>query len=156
MGCSFAGFRKTTQDTVEKETFDPLIYPDDIELEAELFPEEKTVSPSGYRYTPVGDTLQELFSEPDTTGTSDTITKHRKWIYQIEVFSSPSRQEVMTKKNEVQGRVEYPVSVVFEAPFYRVRVGNLGTIHEAEVLRTELKKMGYSSAFWVRKFLEEE
>ncbi len=156
IGCSFVGFHKTTQDTPEKETFDPLIYPDDIDLDAELFPGEKTISTSGYRYTPMSDSLRDWISEPDTAGAMEDTTKPRKWIYQIEVFSSPSRQEVMAKKDEVQRRVEYPVTIVFEAPFYRVRVGNLATIYEAETLRSGLKKMGYRSAFWVRRSPEEE
>ena len=155
-GCSLMGLRKTAQDIHVEEVFDPLIYPDDIDLEAELFPGEKTISPSGYRYTPMGDSLTERFSEPDTTGVREATAKPRKWIYQIEIFSSSSRQEVMAKRDEVQGLVEYSVSVVFEAPFYRVRVGNLRTIQEAEAIRIEMKRMGYRSAFWVRRSLEEE
>ena len=76
------------------------------------------------------------------------------WVYQIEVFSSGSRQEVIKKKEEIQRRIELPVSIIFEAPFYRIRIGKLPSIQEAEDLRNKFKRMGYKSAFWVRTSIE--
>ena len=149
-GCGFISGNKTKKDEISGEVFDPLMYPDDIDLDKELFPVDRGESSSGYRYTPGIEILRNAAGSADTSAASSSSDVIIEWVYQIEVFSSGSRQEVLKKKEEIQRRIELPVSIIFEAPFYRIRIGNLPSIQEAEDLRNKFKRMGYKSAFWVR------
>ena len=155
-GCGVISSNNSQKEEILEEVFDPLIYPDDIDLDKELFSLDNGESSSGYIYTPEIDTLRNAAESADTsvTESSSDLTMEPIWVYQIEVFSSGSRQEVIKKKEEIQRRIELPVSIIFEAPFYRIRVGNLPSIQEAEDLRNKFKRMGFKSAFWVRTSVE--
>ena len=46
--------------------------------------------------------------------------------------------------------LNYKVYLIFEAPFYKIRVGDFRTMHEAESLRDLAKEYGYNESFPVK------
>jgi hypothetical protein len=65
-----------------------------------------------------------------------TITRYR-----IQVFSSSKRQKVLKKKSELQQQYpDYDYQLIYEAPYFKLRVGNYQDIWEAKRVRHKLSE----------------
>ncbi len=71
--------------------------------------------------------------------------------FRVQIFSAKSQlaaEGVQTEAREQLGRDD--VYLVLEAPYFKVRVGNLRTRKEAEALVKKVKEKGYDAAFSAR------
>ncbi len=81
-------------------------------------------------------------SAANTPTASRTATS--RGVFRVEVFADNSRQakaQATAKRRSVQGRFpQYPVSLAFESPFWRVRVGEFRSRSDAEAAMAEIRQ----------------
>ena len=81
----------------------------------------------------------EAVPQSETT----TIKPGRNILYGVEVYSDNSRDaktHATARRRNMQSRFpQYPSVLVFESPFWRVRVGNFSSRGEAEAVMAEIK-----------------
>jgi hypothetical protein len=50
----------------------------------------------------------------------------------------------------LEPRVKYPIYLVFNAPYYKLMIGDFIKRADADIILTRLKEMGYNDAWVVR------
>ena len=70
--------------------------------------------------------------------------------WRVQIFATTDYERASLVKEEAESLFGLPVYLKFEAPYYKVRVGDCRTRTEAEALRREAIRLGYTSAFPVR------
>ena len=70
--------------------------------------------------------------------------------FKVQVFASRFSHSADSLKAVLDEKVDEDVSIVFDAPVYKVRVGNFVARNEAEKMRMNLVKFGYDTAWIVR------
>ena len=70
--------------------------------------------------------------------------------FKVQVFASRFSHSADSLKVVLDEKVDEDVSIVFDAPVYKVRVGNFVARNEAEKMRINLVKFGYDTAWIVR------
>jgi len=68
--------------------------------------------------------------------------------YRVQIFASSDRNRAESAAAEARQRFAEPVYIEFEAPLYKVRVGDCATRHEADTLKERAGAQGYDGA-WV-------
>lgn len=149
-GCGIPGV-KTVTPPVEStgDFFDPFRYGDEFTINAQASPESAgdTVHPqpdeSSAQNAP-GDT-----NSPRQTndGRSSAASPGSGYRVQIGIDENKERMEKLVQY--ARSRIDYPVYLEFEPPFYRVRVGDFRTRAEAEQCVRLLKSDGFENALWV-------
>ena len=69
--------------------------------------------------------------------------------FRVQVFACAAREGAENVRREVAGRIDAPTYVEYEAPYYRVRVGDCRTEAECRELEARLRLAGYPSAWTV-------
>lgn len=69
--------------------------------------------------------------------------------FRVQVFACAARDGAESVRREVAGRIDAPTYVEYEAPYYRVRVGDCRTEAECRDLEARLRQAGYASAWTV-------
>lgn len=147
---SCASMKKTTAPAAAKEqaksgafdeSFDPLtLKDDDIVISGKKeqpAPEQKTASPT-------------------TASKSSKITAGELQEtdgFRVQLFATRSIETATVgqqKAEQLFGARHQKVYLIFETPFYKLRIGDLLSRKEAEQLRDEAKTYGYDQAFIVR------
>jgi len=122
---------------VIREEFDPLSLDDDdvlAELRQALRAKKDTaVVPS------------EGPALPDTSEEVEYVQGYR-----VQIFASTDPQAAKRMKEEAGGIFKEGVYVEFEAPYYKVRIGDCLTPVEAEALLRKVQREGYRGSFVVR------
>ncbi|OGJ85015.1 MAG: hypothetical protein A2268_13745 [Candidatus Raymondbacteria bacterium RifOxyA12_full_50_37] len=67
--------------------------------------------------------------------------------FRIQVYATTDFKEAERKKEDLQLGIEDRVYVVYEAPFYKIRVGNFETEAKVKDLKKTLGEMGYET--WI-------
>jgi HlyD family secretion protein len=67
----------------------------------------------------------------------------------VQVFASRSRAAAAGVRADLAARFGLPVAVEFEAPYYKVRVGDCRTRRGGEELQAQVRAAGYAAAFIV-------
>jgi hypothetical protein len=70
--------------------------------------------------------------------------------FKIQILAGPNEQQVKKEKNNLAPKIDLPLSVSFEAPYYKLFAGNFSQHSEAESWCAQLKDMGYNDAWIVR------
>jgi hypothetical protein len=70
--------------------------------------------------------------------------------FTVQVLASSLEQQVRQEKRTVSAKVKFPVSMGFDAPYYKLFVGDFAERGEAENVLAQIKKMGYNDAWIVR------
>ena len=70
--------------------------------------------------------------------------------FKVQVFATRFAHSADSIKSGLDKKVNEGVSIVFDAPVYKVRVGNFVTRNEAENMKINLVKFGYDTAWIVR------
>lgn len=121
------------------ETFDPLsLDDDDIVIE----PSAKMTSKPAEQPSPdqPADIAQKSVVEHETDG------------WRVQIFVSNNFENATVKQEQAKIQFEargHKVYLIFEAPYYKIRVGDLTERNLAEDLRDEAREMGYNQAFLV-------
>ncbi len=137
MGCT--GRAVISQKPVLEEQFDPLSLQDD-----DIWEELKQPVPAAPETTLAG---------PDRQAVTDTSQIEQfRYIqgFRVQIFASPDRQMALEIKQRAESLLEENLYLEFEAPYYKVRVGDCLSSAEAETLVKKIRKKGYSDAFRVR------
>jgi hypothetical protein len=146
IGCSAStGSRYETKKETEKETstevtkevtedFDITPYQTEIEIEAPPVATDKLPSDVWYGYN---DSLAQL--QKQIVGTTDG--------YRVQVLSTDDLDEANRIRAEVYEKTtRKEVYVIFEPPFYKVKVGDFTSKSEADNLRFKLNQLGYTES----------
>ncbi len=136
---------KVTSNSPYDESFDPLsLEDDDIVIEKQV---HEPVSPK----TP----LKNVGTEQNTKSPipDSLITYHQADGFRVQIFAGRNIEvatmaQAQAKENFTKRGIN--VYLIFEAPFYKLRIGDFTNRDEAEKLRTLAKRLGYKSAFIAR------
>jgi len=69
--------------------------------------------------------------------------------FQVQVFASRAHEAATAMRDELAAQWQEPVSLDFEAPYYKVRIGNCKSEAACSQLQQALRDAGYVSAFTV-------
>ncbi len=75
--------------------------------------------------------------------------------YRLQIFESSSVEEANWTLRKFERSLKDSVYMVFEAPLYKLRLGNFVTKKEAEKQKTNLNKKGYKNIWIVRSRIEQ-
>ena len=75
--------------------------------------------------------------------------------YRLQIFESSSVEEANRTLRKFERSLKDSVYMVFEAPFYKLRLGNFVTKKEAEKQKANLNKKGYKNIWIVRSRIEQ-
>ena len=70
--------------------------------------------------------------------------------YRVQIFSSTDQEEAQAVRKNAILKFEDNVYVVFDNPYYKVRVGDCRSRYEADELQMSAEKKGYPDAWIVR------
>lgn len=74
--------------------------------------------------------------------------------FRVQVFATRHKEKADSLLNVVDLKIDQSVYVTFEAPLYKVRVGNCPDRRSAEKLQAELNTHGYRNAWIIRTRIE--
>lgn len=75
--------------------------------------------------------------------------------YRLQIFESSSVEETNRTLRKFERSLKDSVYMVFEAPLYKLRLGNFVTKKEAEKQKENLNKKGYKNIWIVRSRIEQ-
>jgi hypothetical protein len=75
--------------------------------------------------------------------------------YRLQIFESSSVEETNRTLRKFERSLKDSVYMVFEAPLYKLRLGNFVTKKEAEKQKANLKKKGYKNIWIVRSRIKQ-
>ena len=135
----------------EGKGFNPLFQNRSVRKPAEL-PESRNSSP-GADETPVTtDPLRQPAATMRQHGESVSATRTQAGIMgfriHIGIFDKESEAKEFAKSTE--SKIDEKVYIVYEAPFFKVRVGDFTNLKEAEEYVKYLKSIGFKSSWWIR------
>jgi hypothetical protein len=70
--------------------------------------------------------------------------------FMVQVLASTSLQQVKQEKRKLAAKIKLPLSISYEAPYYKLFAGNAPQRDEAENVLAQIKKLGYNDAWIVR------
>ena len=76
--------------------------------------------------------------------------------FRVQVFATQDRKKAEDIKEELSFKFDEKIYIIFEAPNYKVRIGNFLDRDDAEKLRMELVKESLSSSWIVRTKIQAE
>ncbi len=138
--------RKSEETSVKStqfdESFDPLsLEDDDIVIEKRVQP-TTTSAPA------------KQISQDEQNTLPDSLLSFRQTDgFRVQIFAGRSIEAATMAEAKAKEDFEpkgYKVYLIFEAPFYKLRVGDFTDRNDADLLRSLAKSMGYKAAFVVR------
>lgn len=72
-------------------------------------------------------------------------------LFRIQVLASTHQDQVNREKNTLASKIDVPVSVSFEPPYYKLFAGEFAQRGDAENYLAQVKKLGYNDAWISRK-----
>ena len=91
---------------------------------------------------------QPTASERENTSATGTPTEIMGFRIHIGIFDKESEAKEFAKSTE--SKIDEKVYIVYEAPFFKVRVGDFTNLKEAEEYVKYLKSIGFKSSWWIR------
>jgi hypothetical protein len=87
-------------------------------------------------------------NEEVVTEGEDGVLKRHKIIagYRIQAYATTNFKDAEKKKEDLVSVIEDPVYVIYEPPYYKIRVGNFKNEDEAKELRKTLEEMGHDAS----------
>jgi hypothetical protein len=71
-------------------------------------------------------------------------------VYRVQIFTSRLYSEAARERTLAEEIFNLPISLDYEVPYYKLRVGDFKTRDEAENMVPEIKNIGYRNA-WVAR-----
>jgi cell division protein FtsN len=121
------------------------------EYEEQFDPSLYTESDSSHQLgaDPVEQTMLETESKEEYV----TIERvEQKMGFRVQIFSTTSLDDAEMRRDEYRKSLgdSTAINIVFDAPYYKVRIGDFLKKSEAEQMTTELKNLGLNEAWIVR------
>ena len=110
------------------------------------FPGDDSVVTAGARPA-----IPELLVTPAPANDSTPAEPRVHEFWQVQFFATPDWTEADDLRQRAQEALQDTVSVDFETPYYKLRVGQFSERDEADKLVVKLRAMGYESAWVVRR-----
>jgi cell division septation protein DedD len=88
--------------------------------------------------------------ETTTTTTTTTTTGATAPGYRVQIFASSTNEGAENIASEARFKFTEKVYVEYEAPYYKVRVGDYKNRADVEILREKSKNLGYPDAWIVQ------
>ena len=101
---------------------------------------------------PLSDSFE---SESKISSKSDSIQADIEG-FRVQVFATQDRKKAEGIKEELSFKFDESIYIIFEAPNYKVRIGNFLDRDDAEKLRMELVRESSSSSWIVRTKIQPE
>lgn len=84
--------------------------------------------------------IESIFANRETRPATSSMAGYR-----VQVFSSNIQRTAKTEAYKIEQEIlqafpQHKVYVTYTAPFWKVRIGDFRTMHEAQALRTEISK----------------
>lgn len=100
-------------------------------------------------YTPI-------VEEKVTSDSSQTENYEIKIVggYRIQLFAGRLQSDALAIKTNIESQVSVPVFLIYEAPQYKVRLGNFPERDDAMALCRQLRRKGFPGAWVVRSQIE--
>ena len=70
--------------------------------------------------------------------------------YKIQVVAATQQEMVKKEKLNCSGKINVPMTISFDAPYYKLFAGDFAQKSEAESLLAQIKNLGYNDAWIVR------
>jgi len=99
--------------------------------------------------------LSSLDSKTISNTTSDSLLVEIEG-FRVQVFATQDRNKAENVKKDLEIVIGEAVYIIFEAPNYKVRIGNFLDRDGAEKLRQELVKQNFPSSWIVRTRIQPE
>jgi septal ring-binding cell division protein DamX len=74
--------------------------------------------------------------------------------YRIQCFASSQIERVRAEQKQLETKIKYPLYIVFNAPYYKLLVGDFVKKNDAENAMAKLKEMGYGDCWVARSKIE--
>jgi len=107
------------------------------------------IPPSAGLHTETGFAVESLPAAGVTPPAATAIAQGGTAGFRVQVFASRALDAATTLRDELAARWTEPVSLDFEPPYYKVRIGNCNSEAACSELQQELQDAGYVSAFTV-------
>lgn len=155
-GCGAGNVQVMERPRVAIEEIDPFAYGDEFAYRAGNVPAAVQGSESPGSKVTEGERETKIApAAPDTVKTESVPAGSGsavdRMVYRIQVGIYEERGSADRRADEVRAKLDHPVYVEFEPPFYRVRVGDFTTRKEAEEYVKILQNFGFRGSFWVMK-----
>ena len=113
------------------------------------------VNPDSFRQSTAVKTLAAGGGAAGRTGGSEfLLAPHEAGVvpsqYRVQVLASTSRTQVKQEKRKLAAKIKCPLSISYEAPYYKLFAGNVPQRFEAQNILAQIKKLGYNDAWIVR------
>ncbi len=107
--------------------------------------------------------IQEKSIQAQEEFSGDILEKHEtgevkideEILYRIQIFASKFPEEAQKVADSLESSFNEPTSIDYEAPYYKVRLGNFSALPQAESFLREIRLKGFPQA-WVVKTRKEE
>ena len=76
-------------------------------------------------------------------------------LYRIQIFASKFPEEAQKLADSLESNFNEPTTIDYEAPYYKVRLGNFTSLAQAESFLRKVRRKGFPQA-WVVKTRKEE
>ncbi|NLW32005.1 MAG: SPOR domain-containing protein [Fibrobacter sp.] len=86
---------------------------------------------------------EQTFTESDISAAPKSNVHYR-----VQVFASSQIETIREKKKSLENKIDLPLFIAFDTPFYKLYVGDFKKRTQAEAVLPEIKKLGYTDA-WV-------
>ncbi|MCR4438847.1 MAG: SPOR domain-containing protein [bacterium] len=91
-----------------------------------------------------------VVTQPEPFGTETAAQPSLLQGYRVQIISTPFEEVAREVRKEAVLKFEEPVYMVFDAPYYKVRVGDCLSRFEAEELQQKAIEKGFGQAWVVR------
>jgi hypothetical protein len=88
---------------------------------------------------------ESLAISDDKDGKAPTIEGFR-----IQCYASSQIDRIRSEQKQLEFKIKYPVYIVFNAPYYKLLVGDFVKKNDADLALGKLKEIGYTDA-WVAR-----
>ncbi|RKX21555.1 MAG: hypothetical protein DRP51_04035 [Candidatus Zixiibacteriota bacterium] len=117
-------------------------------------PEDFVIIPRVVSFEPADDSTQHRDGDTPIAITDiDSTGQAGDRVYRIQLFTSKEYGPAIREKNIAVEVFDRPVTMDYEVPYYKIRVGNFSTREEAEKYLPAAREAGYKTAWVVRAYV---
>jgi hypothetical protein len=70
--------------------------------------------------------------------------------FRIQCLASSQIEKIRSEQKLLEGKIKYSVYIIFNAPYYKLLIGDFVKRGDADIVTAKLKEMGYSDAWVIR------
>jgi len=89
---------------------------------------------------------------PESTEATGTQVVREAGIdgFRIQCLASSQIEKIRAEQKSLESRLKHPIYIIFNAPYYKLLIGDFVKKGDADIVSAKLKDMGYSDA-WVTR-----